>query len=211
MTNLFKIEAGQQHAFMTKLAEAGLTAEMAKEVLKDGNIAAKMVAAITGAVTALLRHIGIVAVGPTEAFVAKERFTVDTGKEARARISFLSNNVKNWFGSKVEQAVGTERSLRYAELTTESVDAPILAELGPTTETTLSEIFALMERQKNGEEGVLLANGWANIFYVKDVDGTLRAVNVGWDGDGWDVDARGVVDPSGWDDGDRVFSRNPGA
>jgi len=210
MANLFKLEAGKLNQFVGVLAEF-LTAEQAEEVRTNPSLAAKMVAAITGAVTALLRHIGIVAVGPTEAFVAKERLIVDTGAKACVRISSLGDNLKTWFGTKVEAAVGAERSLRYAELITGSLDAPIIAELGATAETTLAEVFALMERQKNGEEGVLLTNGWANIFYVKDMDGALRAVRVHWNGVGWDVNAYEVAIPHGWYGDYRVFSRNPGA
>ena len=59
-----------------------------------------------------------------------------------------------------------------------SVDGPILAELGgeAKAETTLTEVYSLMEAQKNGENGPLLTNGYANIFYVRDVNGALRAV-----------------------------------
>ena len=62
-----------------------------------------------------------------------------------------------------------------------------------------------MERQSNGD---LLTNGYANIFYVRDVNGELRAVFVGWGGVGWSVRAYSVGDPDAWRGGDRVFSRN---
>ena len=45
-----------------------------------------------------------------------------------------------------------------------------------------------MERQPNGEQGVLLTNRWANIFYVCDANGDLRAVDVYW---GVDSNGRG--------------------
>jgi hypothetical protein len=91
------------------------------------------------------------------------------------------------------------------------MDGPIIAELGGAdkSETTLSEMFFLMEKQGKGEDGVLLNNGYdANIFYVKDTAGVLRAVYVGWRGDGWSVDADSVGVPGRWDDGFQVFSRN---
>lgn len=47
MANLFKMEVGRWNAFMGKLAEAGFTAEMCEEVLKNPAFAAKMVAALT--------------------------------------------------------------------------------------------------------------------------------------------------------------------
>jgi hypothetical protein len=69
-------------------------------------------------------------------------------------------------------------------------------------------MFSLMEKQGKGEEGVLLNSGYANIFYINDYAGVLRAVRVSWDGDGWGVYASSVEDPHGWFDGYQVFSRN---
>ena len=37
---------------------------------------------------------------------------------------------------------------------------------------------------------------------------TLRAVNVNWNDDGWNVNANSVSNPNRWNDGNRVFSRN---
>jgi hypothetical protein len=90
------------------------------------------------------------------------------------------------------------------------VDGPIINELGgeAKAETTLSEMFSLMEKQKNGESGVLLNNGYANIFYIRDQNGVLRAVGVDWDDGGWYVGAYSVEDPGGWRVGRQVFSRN---
>jgi len=65
-----------------------------------------------------------------------------------------------------------------------------------------------MEKQATGEEGVLLNNGWANLFYVKDQSGVLRTVRVSWGGDGWRVNADSVENPDRWGGGRRVFSRN---
>ncbi|MDR3582390.1 MAG: hypothetical protein P4L67_03920 [Candidatus Pacebacteria bacterium] len=38
--------------------------------------------------------------------------------------------------------------------------------------------------------------------------GALRAVNVNWNGDGWNVNANAVTNPNTWNAGNRVFSRN---
>ena len=35
----------------------------------------------------------------------------------------------------------------------------------------------------------------------------LRAVNVNWNGDGWNVNANSVENPNEWNAGNRVFSR----
>lgn len=36
----------------------------------------------------------------------------------------------------------------------------------------------------------------------------LRAVNVNWNGDGWNVNANSVENPNDWNAGNRAFSRN---
>lgn len=148
----------------------------------------------------------------TSKFVAKEKFVRDTGRKATVKISYLGDNFTAWFLSgdgKTEDPI-SEQTLRYHKLRKASVDGPIITELGgeAKAETTLSEMFSLMEKQKNGESGTLLNNGWANIFYIRDNAGVLRAVCVDWGGGGWDVSACSALGPRRWDDGDQVFSRN---
>jgi hypothetical protein len=154
----------------------------------------------------------IVIPATTGKLVAKEKFVINTKRNASVKISYLGDNFTAWFlngDGKTEDPI-TEQTLRYAKLRKASVDGPIIEELGgeAKAETTLSEMFSLMEKQKHGEDGVLLNNGWANLFYIKDSAGVLRAVLVYWLGDGWDVTASSVEDPCRWYDGIQVFSRN---
>ena len=145
----------------------------------------------------------------TERFMAKDRFVLDKSDSAKVKISYLGENFKAWLLDKVEEPFGGS-TLQVLKLTQQSLDGPIIAELGgeEKAETTLSEIHALMAKQPNGEQGKLLTNGYANIFYVRDITGVLRAVSVYWYGDGWDVYADSISGPSRWDDGFQVFSRN---
>lgn len=156
----------------------------------------------------LLKPIGTVAVpATTQPFVVKDEFVVNTSPEALVKISFMGSNFREWFLGKTEEpTAGT--TLCYAKLVNPSVDGPILAELGDKAETTLTQIYALMECQPNGEGGVLLTNERANIFYARDVNGSLRAVYVDWPGVGWLAGAHSVGLPDKWRDGHRVFSRN---
>ncbi len=146
----------------------------------------------------------------TEKFVAKEKF-VKSSKEVK--FYGIWDNFQNRFlagDGKIEEHVG-EQMLSYGNLTKGSVDGPIIEELGgeAKVETTLSAIYGLLLKQPNGEkEGVLLTNGYTNIFYVKDINGVLRAVDVYWDGGGWYVSAYSVGYTNGWDAGGRVFSVN---
>jgi len=38
--------------------------------------------------------------------------------------------------------------------------------------------------------------------------GVLRAANVNWNDDGWNVNANSVENPNEWNAGNQVFSRN---
>jgi hypothetical protein len=162
---------------------------------------------------ALLEAVGTVSIlATTDTFVAKNRFVVNTKHNAQVLISGLGDNFTEWFllgVGKTEDPI-TEQALRYLKLRKFSLDGPIIEELGgeAKAETTLSEMFSLMEKQKLGEDGVLLNNGYANIFYIKDQNGVLRAVSVYWHDDGWYVDATSFEDPDGWSDGIQVVSRN---
>lgn len=144
-----------------------------------------------------------------EPFITRDRFIVNTGRKAKVKISYIGENFRAWFLEKVEESFGGS-TLCSARLRKGSVDGPIIAELGgeQKAETTLAEMFALMERQRNGQGGSLLTNGYANIFYVRDKNCVLRAVSVDWGGGGWDVYADSVADPYKWHDDDLVFSRN---
>lgn len=158
----------------------------------------------------LLEFVGTVVVSATTSkFVAKDKFKVDTSDSASVKISYLGNNFRERFLGKTEDPI-TEQTLHYAKLRQSSVDDPIIAELGgeEKAETTLSAMFSLMELQGHGQDGVLLTNGYANVFYIRDINGVLCAVRVHWYGGGWDVDAYSIEDPLRWGEGFRVFSRN---
>jgi hypothetical protein len=165
------------------------------------------------ATSVVLELVGtVVAPATTSKFVASKKFVLDTSRKAKVRISYLGDNFTAWFLSgngKVEDLI-SEQTLRCHKLRKFSIDGPIITELGgeAKAETTLSEMFSLMEKQKNGESGVLLNNGYANIFYVRDIAGALRAVCVGWNDGGWNVHARSVESPHVWHGGFQVFSRN---
>ena len=158
----------------------------------------------------LLEPIGTVNVpATTERFVAKDCFVKDISRKAKVKISYLGGNFVAWFLGKTEEPI-PETTLRYAKLRKPSADGPIIAELGGAAkiETTLIEAHALMAKQPEGEDGVLFNNGWANIFYIQDINSTLRTVSVFWYDVGWRVNASSVEDPAGWNDGSRVFSSN---
>ncbi len=141
-----------------------------------------------------------------EPFIAKDKFRLDS-KEVR--FSVIWGNFDNWFNGKIEEPFG-EQKLRYGNLIKDSNDGLIIKELGgeAKAETTLTELYDLLKKQGQGEEGVLLTNGYANIFYIKDTSGLLRAVGAGGRDGEWVVSAGPVEHPRDWGVGRRVFSRN---
>jgi hypothetical protein len=157
----------------------------------------------------LLIPVGTATVAATKTpFVAYALFVMNIEKNASVKISYLDKTFSTWFLEKMEGCF-TGSALRYTRISRHSFDGPIITALGgeKKAETTLTELFSLMEKQPNGESGALLTNGGANIFYVKDASGVLRAVHVAWIG-GWGVFARPVAYPLGWFDGRQVFSRD---
>lgn len=171
------------------------------------NRAKPTVQAIMNLLSAIISTFSVSAT--TDKFVAKDKFKEDTGKKSKVKISYLSDNFKEWFLGKTEVPFAGS-TVHGRKLEKNSVDGPILAELGgnEAAETTLTELYVAMAAQPNGENGNLLNNGWANIFYIKDVNGTLRAVRVRWNDDGWVVSACTVEYPHEWHADFRVFSRN---
>jgi len=149
----------------------------------------------------------------TSKFVAKDKFVVNIKRNAPMKINYLSDNFTTWFldgDGKTEDPI-TEQIILYHMLRYSSIHYTIITKLGGAekAETTLFEMFSLMEQQRCGKDGTLLNNGLANLFYIKDSAGVLRAVSVHWRKDGWNVHAYSVENLSRWDDGTLVFSLCP--
>lgn len=126
----------------------------------------------------------------------------DIFKVGSNNIAWVSDNFKKWF-YKLPFNEKESKDLEFKTLKKRMTVKEILQELKPSA-VLLEDII----KEMNGTR--LLKNGYANLFYVKDKDNILRAVNVRWDGwyGDWNVYAHDVESPSPWDDGDQVFSRN---
>ena len=138
-------------------------------------------------------------VGPlTKRFVPNEFFTAQQGL-------YLWNDMQRVLkNAQAVDPVKTEATkLRSFDLTKNAYDKKIKAELSGNCEVELWQIAELIEAQKNGEDGSLLTNGYANIFYVADF-----AVGVHWGADDreWNVAGWRLVGGR-WRAGSRVFSR----
>jgi len=127
-------------------------------------------------------------------------------RNAGVKWSTIWAEFKNRFFDKTEDPIA-EVSYRIYKLLHTSADGPIIAELGGESkaEATFTAAFALLKLQPRGEQGFLQTNGYANIFYVKDKNGTLCAVRIGWADDGWVIDAISVQDPLAWNGKHEIF------
>lgn len=140
-------------------------------------------------------------------FVVKDKFIINTSRKAKVKISGLSENFISWFKDKSETTFhGGYIYVR--DLKGSAVNVEIIAEFGNGNafEVTLSDIYTLMQSQANGEDGILVNNKCANIFYARDEIGLLRVVIVDWRINGWSLHAFSIDDPGKLMAG-RVFSR----
>lgn len=157
----------------------------------------------------LLQHVRSVSVGAVMRFAVADHFKKDISETAVVKIAYLGDNFKKYFLDKIEDGISAT-ILAAHTLLKSSLDAPIRTELGEKREiTTLAHLYELLKKQAKGEDGILLTNGYANIFYMVGIDGNFWAVGVIWDsfGGGWDVGANSVENPRRWRDGNQVFSQ----
>lgn len=149
----------------------------------------------------LLKFVGHASVKATNKFIAKDNLK-------QANVGFTGNNFDRFFLNKVENDIRAGKVVVH-ELKKASFDKPILDELGDRAEISMAHFFDLLERQKDGGAGVLLANGYVNIAHIRDAEGNPWAVDACWDSANrsWLVNAGSVEHPYGWSGGNRVLSR----
>lgn len=141
-----------------------------------------------------------------EKFVARKKFYLDTRKDAKVRIAFIDSNFKKFFLPKIEAPFGG-RSVIVQKLESASSNGTILNQVGINLiSTTLTEMYAMMAAQPNGEYGNLNHDGKKNLFFIEDFKGNLRLVVIYYYGDGWNIFAYPLLNPANiWEPGSRVL------
>ncbi|MFA4996427.1 MAG: hypothetical protein WC536_04785 [Patescibacteria group bacterium] len=114
----------------------------------------------------LLEFVSTATIDPIDRFSVED--VVKSGKIGETKFWF-GPNFKRIFGNLVETNIPAA-TLKFDRLKKGSVDGPIMEELGGASQIKafVAYIFTLCCRQGQGQEGVLLTNGYANIFYVPD-------------------------------------------
>jgi hypothetical protein len=160
----------------------------------------------------LLEQVTTFTVPAISAFDAAAHFRVTPEKERKSTevpIGWMNDNAHLLKG-RTEPEVA-ETVVRVLRLLRPCVDGPIIAYLGgeQVVTTTWGQMYEMMRRQGRGQEGDLLVNGSANIFYIPDIEGQLWAVYCSWDSGYrfWDVGAYPISNPYTWFAGCQVFSR----
>lgn len=151
----------------------------------------------------LLEAVATVAIPEiSKPFVIRDAFE----KPAGIKFATVWKEFRKRFYGKTEGPLAGS-VLRKYKLLTIAPDAPIIAELGgeAKVESTIAAAYALMKAQGLGNAGILQTNGFANIFYARDLGSALCAVRIGWDGDGWVIDAISVEDPLAWNGQHEIF------
>ena len=139
-------------------------------------------------------------------FVASEHFKETASSNGEVNISWLGARFRQRFLPKVEPDDGGA-NLRTFVLRKPSRDAEVIAELSIPDDTTLGDLWCLLSLQPNGESGTLLTNAVPNVFYIRDIDGNLGAVDAVWGGAGWEIGASSLDAPTQWLTGRRIISR----
>lgn len=146
-------------------------------------------------------------------FVAREHFIVDSSENAKVKIGYLGEKFKANFLPKIENNEVIAEDLTVNKLLENSFDPAIITALGGVAKVgiTLGQYFAVFAKQPNGKKGVLLTNGYANVGYVRDINGVLCALRGDWDdlsnSNGWGFEAFPLGDPDGWIDDYQFLSR----
>lgn len=122
---------------------------------------------------------------------------------------WLSDYFKEHILGDIKTVPEFKESFTFHTLTEYTSDEKILEKVGlMTREEILSLLITLTKKQKNGEKGQLLMNGYANIIgYFKDTDGDVRSVRCSWGAGSGQWYCYGWL-PDDWYAGAQFLSRN---
>lgn len=95
--------------------------------------------------------------------------------------------------------------LHVSEIDTDTLDTPVVEVLGDKSVISLGQLYSVLKLQAHGESGPLYANGWANVAYIRDQNGTLSTVDAGWVDGHWYVESFPIDAHGPWKGGARFI------
>ena len=121
-------------------------------------------------------------------FVAGEHFIEGS---AALQFAWMGSMFRNRFLQMVESG-RSERILHVYRAATDAADTQLIAQMRGRVTTSLHDIWVMITRQAHGEPGPLSTKARPNIFYIRDAVGNRWAVDVIWNGAGWEIEASGI-------------------
>ena len=192
------LEVGQAVEIKLAARRAGATNADIK-ALCEGDMFASILPVLRGrakvVVNSILTFVHSLHLAAQSAVTTNDQYFEEAG------VKWTGSNFKAQFlGLEVAATGGAALAVR--KLEEDSLDAPILAELGDKAEISVSQFRAFLAANRESKE-------WF-IFYLRGKDGELWAVYADWysGSGGWYVYADSVAGPDRWDAGLRVVSRN---
>lgn len=155
----------------------------------------------------LLKFVKEIELPPIGPFMPEEHFKITPGwkrETANLVIHDISDNLVKFICDILEPGEA-EAIIRVHELSEPTVDGPILAGLDKNFQVGFNRMFQILVRQGRGQDGDLLVNNGANIFYIK---GTDWSVVCGWTSvyDAWHIYDFPVGGLNVWGASFRTFS-----
>lgn len=217
---------GKAHEFFLALKKAGFSEELIQEVInsKDNAMAKKMLAAISlkklednegdsiKEIEAKAKaNILSFPVQPTaDYFIVNKRISTKVNKKSLIKISFIDYGFNRRFVRIIEQP--SAGSIIYGcDISEKGVDSPLYIAMNSQGKSPimLAEIYQLLLAQPNGEDGIMLNNGFGNVFFVGCQPGDKMAIVLFWNVAGWVIrsfneSATEIREAHG-----RVFSHHP--
>lgn len=154
----------------------------------------------------------------TDHFLPKNNFIVNANNDTLVKIKSVDFHFDIWFldenrykSREIIDKPTKEHILYRYQLSSTARDRQIIASFGgkEVVAISLSDIFSLLKKQKDGESGALVNNGSLNIFYVWDKQGVFRVVSVHWGKTGWAIDAFSFGWLARWRKGRTAFVFSP--
>lgn len=143
----------------------------------------------------IIEAVSTIHIRPMPKFVSGDYFRLSPGFIACMNNEFINRFLRSLSGGKIykptkKQKIGSSRLLK------DEWFVRVIKLLGgdAIAETTLAEMFALMEMHKNGEKVLLTGgrygrNAETNVFFVRDIRGVVHSIGLarpdGWEQKGW--------------------------
>lgn len=199
------ISAGQMKDFWRQVDDGSITGTMFQDFLdhrpfkeKPITEAVKKAVAVLAFVATAIVPAMAVPMDPNEAF--QDRQGLQVYGDFRTRVLPVLQPISS----------APEASFTVSRFTKNANDSAIHKELPEQHLAEWHHVISLIGKQPNGEDGALLTNGYANIFYMRGVGGQVFAVSVLWFAVDrrWRVRAWHLGGGDDWDAGGQVFSCN---